>query len=94
MNADSYVSADSYPSRGNSVADEDLIRRSYASASLSEETPDRPTVQPEDLHYDRKNIPPDREVNGAMYSPQTTLKHGAAHEPGMPAGFTSAKAPE
>jgi hypothetical protein len=31
------------------------------------------------------------ETNGARYAPQTTVQHPAAHEPGMPAGFTSAK---
>lgn len=34
------------------------------------------------------------EVHGAMYSPQTTLKHAAAHEPGFPQGWTGAKTPQ
>lgn len=34
------------------------------------------------------------ETNGARYAPQTSVQHPAAHEPGMPAGFTSAKNPQ
>jgi hypothetical protein len=99
------ISADSYPSRnsgnnssGDSGGDLDRfvsqnVSPSMASAGPSDSTPDRPTVQPEDLHHDPSKVPAGTETLGAMYSPQTTLRHDAAHEPGMPAGFTSAKNP-
>jgi hypothetical protein len=65
--------------------------------STNDSPPERETMGPADLMAATAERPQSSvagEVHGAMYSPQTTLKHAAAHEPGMPAGFTSAKNPQ
>jgi hypothetical protein len=100
------ISADSYPNRGSGQADSgndvgrfmrDNVRppSSGFSDTPSDDTPERPTVQPEDLHHDpaapRSGV--NAETLGAMHAPQTTIKHGNPTQPGFPAGWTAAKNP-
>ena len=72
------------------ISPEDL-----ATLGTDNSAPDRPTVQQSDLHHDptapRSGV--NAETLGAMHAPQDTRAYPAAHEPGMPAGFTSAKNP-
>lgn len=97
------ISADAYPSRAavdqadSGVSDlADLVHPAYSKIPASDDSPVRETVQPEDLHHNPAAPRPgvSAETLGAMHRPVTTLRHDAAHEPGMPVGWTSAKNPE
>jgi hypothetical protein len=96
----SNISADSYPSRGAQTKDSGGVPLAHPLEPTSDTTPDRPTVDPAvDLHFDlsapRPNSSVGHETNGPGYNGlQTTLRHDAANEPGMPYGWTSAKNPE
>ena len=104
ISADSYPSRGSGSNSGQADSDMNSVQRfaadnvkispeDLATLGKDDSTPDRPTVQQSDLHYDPKNVPARTETLGAMHRPTDTRKYPAAHEPGFPQGWTSAANP-
>jgi hypothetical protein len=109
ISADSYPSRGSGSNSGQADSGMNNIQRfaadnvkispeDLATLGKDDSTPDRPTVQPEDLHHNPSAPRPGvtSEVHGAMHSPQTTRSYPSAAlgSEGFPAGWAQAQNPQ
>lgn len=68
-------------------------RPSKLPSTVNDDAPPRQRVQQSDIHRTPGPPDPSRETLGAMHRLSTTRAYPGAHEPGMPAGWTSAANP-
>jgi hypothetical protein len=72
----------------------DNVHPAYASTDVADDdsAPEKERVTQADLMASAPD--PAKETLGAAYHPSTTIKHGNPSQPGMPAGWVSAKNPQ